>query len=68
MPTERVQRQIDRLLDEAEEAVRRNEWLIARQRAQAALDLDPDNRMRRRSWPAPTALSPAPARMSNRPL
>ena len=43
MPSERVQRQIDRLLDEAEEAVRANDWQTARQRAQAALDLDPEN-------------------------
>jgi hypothetical protein len=43
LPSERVQRQIDRLLDQAEAAVEANDWQTARQRAQAALDLDPDN-------------------------
>ncbi|MBI4498131.1 MAG: hypothetical protein HY689_09560 [Chloroflexi bacterium] len=43
MPSERVQRQIDRLLDEADEAVRQLNWLAVRDRAQAALGLDPDN-------------------------
>jgi hypothetical protein len=42
MPSERVQRQIDRLLDECEEAVRLKNWALVRDQAQAALDLDPD--------------------------
>src|SRR5436309_12610182 len=43
MLSERVQRQIDRLLDLCEEAVGRKDWSLARENAQAVLDLDPDN-------------------------
>jgi len=43
MPSERVQRQIDRLLDEADEAAFRLEWAVVRDRARAALAYDPDN-------------------------
>ena len=43
MPTERIQRQIDRLLDEAEEAVARSDWTLARDRAQNVVALDPEN-------------------------
>src|SRR5437660_1422155 len=43
MPSERVQRQIDRFLDAAEEAVAQKEWALAREHALAVLDLDPDN-------------------------
>jgi hypothetical protein len=43
MTTERIQRQIGRLLDEAEEAVARLDWATVRQRAQAVLALDPNN-------------------------
>ncbi|HZT06065.1 MAG TPA: serine/threonine-protein kinase, partial [Chloroflexota bacterium] len=43
MPSERIQRQIDRLLDEADDAVRRDDWATVLQRAQAALRLDPEN-------------------------
>ena len=43
MPSERMQRQIDGLLDEAEAAVRALDWSTARARAEAALGLDPDN-------------------------
>jgi tetratricopeptide (TPR) repeat protein len=41
--TERVQRQIDRLLDEAEAALSVNDWDTVSARAQAVLRLDPDN-------------------------
>jgi len=43
MPSERVQRQIDRLLDEAEEAISSQDWAAVAERAQAALRLDPEN-------------------------
>jgi hypothetical protein len=43
MPSERVQRQIDRLLDEAEAAVRELNWTVVRDRARAVLAFDSDN-------------------------
>ena len=43
MASERVQRQIDRLLDEAEDAVSRSDWASVRDRAQNALAFDPEN-------------------------
>ena len=42
-PSERVQRRIDQFLDEAEEALGRNDWTLRRQRAQAVLALDDEN-------------------------
>ena len=43
MPSERVQRQIDRLLDDAEEAAEARDWTTMLSRAEAALELDPEN-------------------------
>ena len=43
MVSERVQRQIERLLDEAEEAIARYDWEAVRQAAQAVIRLDPEN-------------------------
>ncbi len=43
MASERVQRRIDRLLDQVEEAVDRLDWEGVRSRAQAVLALDPGN-------------------------
>src|SRR5438105_2840637 len=43
MPSERVQRQIDRFLDEAEEAAAVSDWARTKDRAQNALALDPDS-------------------------
>jgi hypothetical protein len=43
MPTERLQRQIDRLLDRAEEAAEQEDWATMLSRAEAVLDLDPTN-------------------------
>jgi hypothetical protein len=43
MPSERIQRQIDSLLDEAEAAVRVPDWKTVRNRAEAAMAFDPDN-------------------------
>jgi len=43
MPSERVQRQIDCLLDQAEEAIERGDWSLVRERARAVLRLDPGN-------------------------
>ena len=44
MASERLQRQIDRLLDEAEEAITRFDWDALLQRAEAVLAMDPENR------------------------
>ncbi len=43
MASERIQRQIDRLLDEAEEAISRFDWESLHQAAQAVLRFDPEN-------------------------
>ncbi len=43
MPSERVQRQIDRMLDDAEAAIADGDWARARQQAESVLRLDPDN-------------------------
>ena len=43
MLSERVRRQVDRLLDEAEEAITRLDWQVVRDRAQAVLRLEPGN-------------------------
>ncbi len=43
MASERIQRQIDRFLDEAEEAVTQGDWDAAADRASKALRLDPEN-------------------------
>ena len=43
MTSERIRRQVDRLLDEADEAALRLELVIVRDRAKAALAYDPDN-------------------------
>ncbi len=44
MASERLQRQIERLLDEAEEAISRFDWDALLQRSQAVLAMDPENR------------------------
>ena len=43
MASERVQRQIDRLLDEAEVGISQSDWALARDRSQNVLALDPEN-------------------------
>jgi len=43
MPTERVQRRIERLLDGAEQAMDQRDWALARDRADQVLRLDPEN-------------------------
>src|SRR5688572_5669780 len=43
MPSERVQRQIERYLDEAEAAIDAGDWTKARERSEAVLRLDPEN-------------------------
>ena len=43
MASERLKRQIDRLLDEVEAAVSQLDWLVVRDRTQAVLALDPEN-------------------------
>ena len=43
MPSERTQRQIDRLLDEAEQAMAQRDWASLREHAQDVLLLDTGN-------------------------
>src|SRR6266545_3514638 len=43
MPSERVQRHIDRLLDEIDACQSRGEWSVVREKAHEILDLDPEN-------------------------
>jgi hypothetical protein len=43
MASERLQRQIDRLLDEAEAAITELNWGLVRDRALAVLGIDPEN-------------------------
>ena len=43
MPSDRIQRTIDSLLDEVEQAVSRSDWAVAQDRARNVLALDPDN-------------------------
>ena len=43
MASERIQRQIDRLLDEAEEASSNQNWEAVRARAQHVLTFEPEN-------------------------
>ena len=43
MVSDRIQRQIDRLLDQAEEAVESHQWDVVRARAGSVLALDPGN-------------------------
>jgi hypothetical protein len=43
MATERIQRQVDRLLDEAEEALAQWNWEAVRERAKDAVAIDQDN-------------------------
>ena len=44
MASDRVQRQVDRLLDEAEEAITNDDWASVSNRARAVLAIDPDNK------------------------
>ncbi len=43
MASDRIQRQVDRLLDEAESAFAQRDWVALREHAQSVLDLDPHN-------------------------
>jgi len=43
MASERIQRQIDRLLDEAEDAVTQGDWAVVSDRAGKVLALSPEN-------------------------
>ena len=43
MASERFQRRIERLLDEADEALARYDWEAVRQAAQSVLAIDPEN-------------------------
>ena len=42
MPSERIQRQIDALLDEADAALKQRDWGVVKERAEAAQLLDPE--------------------------
>ncbi len=61
MPTERIQRQIDGLLDEAEAAVRALDWATVRARTDAVLALDPENEDARALVAAAARAGAAPA-------
>lgn len=43
MLSDRLQRQVDRLLDQAEEAIGRRDWESVRESAEAVLRVDPQN-------------------------
>ena len=43
MPSERIQRQVDVLLDEAQEAYSQRDWHLADERVKMALGLDPES-------------------------
>lgn len=43
MPSERIQRRIDSLLDEADQALNAGDWEVLRDRANNVLSLDPEN-------------------------
>ena len=43
MPSERMQRRIDRILDQIEDAADRRDWAAVRQGAQDVLIFDPEN-------------------------
>jgi hypothetical protein len=43
MPSDRLQRQIDRLLDDAEEAVNADEWQLVASKSRAVLAIDEAN-------------------------
>ena len=43
MASDRIQRQIERLLDEVEDAISRYDWEAVRQAANAVLAIDPEN-------------------------
>ena len=43
MASERLKRQIDRLLDEAQEAITQRKWDLVRERAESVLAIDPGN-------------------------
>ena len=43
MPSERIQRRIESLLDQADEAYARHDWTVAQDRASNALGLAPDS-------------------------
>ena len=44
MASERIQKRIDILLDEADEAVAESDWAVVRDRAQNVLRFDPENK------------------------
>jgi len=43
MASDRIQRQIERLLDEAEEAITNEDWALVASRARAVLRLNPES-------------------------
>lgn len=44
MASERLQRQIERLLDEAEQSIAHRDWATVQERAQDVISIDPENR------------------------
>ncbi|MBI2887946.1 MAG: hypothetical protein HYY02_12150 [Chloroflexi bacterium] len=61
MPSERIQRQIDRFLDEADQAMAHSDWARVQDRAENVLALDPENA------DAQTYLAAAQRRLADRP-
>ena len=43
MTTDRIQRRVEQLLDQADEAVTKLDWAVVRDRAQAVITIDPEN-------------------------
>ena len=52
MPSERVQRRIEKMLDEADDAMDRSDWDVVHRRATEVLALDPENEeaARKHAW------------------
>ena len=79
MPSERIQRRIDSLLDQADEAIEAGEWERARQRADDAVALDPGSvdaqaildaaarRLGDDAGPAQPTVAPAPTQVPTAP-
>ena len=62
MPTERIQRQIDRLLDEADEAIASQDWTTVGNRARLPYVLTLRIKMRCLTWLPPNEISIPKAR------
>lgn len=69
MASERLQRQIDRLLDEAELAIAQRDWASVRERALDVVAIDPENQERQDFLAAAnSALEGSPSPPSDPPI